>query len=133
MKKGNKVLALFLAAVMLATSIAWDFGEAKVAEAAETDAGSQASVKYDFESITDVSVLDADFTAHEQGVSSADTSVANNWFSGKSATGADASQVNGLKVKKRTTSTYRYLKHKNTYTNFHAIIEMYGRVHKDEC
>lgn len=126
MKKGNKVLALFLAAVMLATSIAWDFGGANVAEAADVDAGSQAYLEYDFESMTDVSVLDADFTAHTQNVNGAESSVADNWFSGKSATGADTSQVNGLKVKKRETSTYRYLKHKNTYTNFHAIIEMYS-------
>ena len=38
MKKGNKALALFLAAVMLATSIAWDFGEVKAEETAGSSA-----------------------------------------------------------------------------------------------
>ena len=126
MKKRERIIALCLAVLLGVTSIVWDFGKrTDAAQGQGAEAEVSASVKYDFESITDVSVLDEDFTAYVQGNSTADASVATNWFSGKSATGADTSQVNGLKVKKRESSTYRYLKHNDTYTNFHAIIEMY--------
>ena len=127
MKKGNRVLALFLAIILTFTSVAWDFSDVSKAQAAETQNPSY--LEYDFESMTDVSVLDSDFTAHVQGGTEADSSVADNWFSGKTATGAESSEVNGLKVKQRTangtSAVYRYLKHKNTYTNFHLKVEMY--------
>ena len=58
MKKGKKLLAGFLAFVMVATSFAWNFGDTQVVEAANTESESKPYVKYDFESMTDVSVLD---------------------------------------------------------------------------
>lgn len=128
MKRRERIIALFLVVILGVTNIAWDFGNAEAASGQSTEATGPAYLKYDFESITDVSVLDSDFTAHQSGASGTDSSVADNWFSGKTATGADSSQVNGLKVKKKTSSSaavYRYLKHKQTYTNFHVIVEMY--------
>lgn len=125
MKKGNRVLAMFLAAVMLVTSIAWDFGNV---EATETETTNPAYLEYDFENMTDVSVLEEDFESWKQAATEKDASIADYWFLGKTAEGADSSEVGGLKVKERTPSSaavYRYLKHKNTYTNFHVTVELY--------
>ncbi len=137
MKKGNskRVLAGFLALLLVATSFSWNFGETKAAEATENTMKSEAtpSVKYDFESITDVSVLDEAFTAHKQGVAEADASVADNWYSAaaqvqaEGVTGDHVSWISGLKTKERlTTTSRRYLQYNNTYKNFLLTVELYA-------
>ena len=89
MKKGNKVLAMFLAAVMLVTSIAWDFGDAAVAEAETTSAITKTddSLSIDFDNI-DVAELDAAGYTSTRFKSSAaiagevNRKVSEHWFAG---------------------------------------------------
>ena len=89
MKKGNKALAMFLAAVMLVSSIAWDFGDAAVAEAETTSAITKTddSLSIDFDNI-DVAELDAaGYTSTRFNSSAAiagevDRKVSEHWFAG---------------------------------------------------
>lgn len=90
MKKGNKVLALFLAAVMLATSIAWDLSEVKAEETTETTSAittTDDGVSIDFDNI-DVAELDANgyvSTKFANGTpvkGEINQAVSKHWFSG---------------------------------------------------
>ena len=121
MKKGKKLLAGFLAFVMVATSFAWNFGEVKVAEAADVDVENQAYVEYDFMNMTDTSVLNSDFTSYKQGAE-ADANATDSWFVGKEAEGADKSNREGLKSKKK--GDMYYLMHNNTYKNFWLTVKI---------
>mgnify|MGYP003434150204 FL=1 len=61
MKKGKNVLALFLAAIMLVTSISWDFGEVKAETTGETTNAitkTEDSVSINFDNV-DVAELEA--------------------------------------------------------------------------
>lgn len=89
MKKGNRVLAMFLAAVLLVTSIVWDFGDAAVAEAETTSAITKTddSLSIDFDNI-DVAELDAaGYTSTRFNSSAAiagevNRKVSEHWFAG---------------------------------------------------
>lgn len=93
MKKGNRVLALFLAAAMVLISIAWDFSDAQIVDAAETTESTSAitqtddGVSIDFDNI-DVAELDANGYTSTKFVDDAAVSgevnraVSEHWFSG---------------------------------------------------
>ena len=89
MKKGKKVLAMFLAAVMLVTSVAWDFGDAAVVEAETTSAITKTddSLSINFDNI-DVAELDAAGYTSTRFKSSAaiagevNRKVSEHWFAG---------------------------------------------------
>lgn len=141
MKKGNRVLTMFLAAVMLFTSIAWDFGDAAVAEAETTSAITETedSVSIDFDNI-DVAELDAaGFTstkfANEQVVAGeVGEAVSKHWFSGDGddtpygdGEGKTVTAKNiGLKtrdIEADGTRTFMYTPY--TYEDFQVSAEIY--------
>lgn len=138
MKKGNKVLALFLAAVMLVTSIAWDFSDASVAEAEETESATEEgghSGLIEFDDV-DVMTLETDFTASQylnsdnSLVGESEQAVSTLWYSGTSGTSAGgtalSSKTTGLKAKADTTNTYNHmLNYNKSYKNFKATVELY--------
>lgn len=140
MKKGNKVLALFLAAVMLATSIAWDFGEVK-AETTE-EITSQIETKEDGVSINfdniDVAELDANgyvstkFKGGEAVQGEVNQPVSKHWFSGDGDDtpygdgGTIKSKNIGLKTKETesvNTRTFMYTPY--SYEDFQVSAEIY--------
>ncbi len=142
MKKGNKVLALFLAAVMLATSIAWDFSEVK-AEATEEITSQivakEDGVSIDFDNI-DVAELDANgytstkFKGGEAVQGEVNQPVSKHWFSGEGdATpygDVDASTIKannaGLKTQDResdSTKTVMYTPY--SYEDFEVSADIY--------
>ena len=141
MKKGNRVLAMFLAAVMLVTSIAWDFGDAAVAEAETTSAITKTddSLSIDFDNI-DVAELDAAGYTSTRFASSAaiagevNRKVSEHWFAGDdentlytTGTGTNATGKNiGLKsndVNEAGTRTVMYTG--CSYEDFTVSAEIY--------
>lgn len=93
MKKGNRVLALFLAMVLVVTGITWDFGNTKVlAESSETTQ-SNLPEKIDLKNV-DLATLDAlGFTSTKYDrnnsyavVGGTEQAIANHWFSGNGDT-----------------------------------------------
>ncbi len=142
MKKGNKVLALFLAAVMLATSIAWDFSEVKAEETAETTSAittTDDGVSIDFDNI-DVAELDANgyvSTKFANGTpvkGEINQAVSKHWFSGDGEdtpygdVEASTIKANNVGLKARDiesdgTRTFMYTPY--TYEDFQVSAEIY--------
>jgi len=145
MKKGNRVLAMFLAATMLVTSIAWDFSDASVVEAEETTKSTSAitqtddSLSIDFDNI-DVAELDAAGYTSTRFASSAaiagevNRKVSEHWFAGDdentlytTGTGTNATGKNiGLKsndVNEAGTRTVMYTG--CSYEDFTVSAEIY--------
>jgi len=126
MKKGNRVLAFILVIAIVFTSIAWDFRQTTVAEAAGTNGVTETTtnhVKYDFTSMDDMSIINKNFTSYQGDATTADKEASDNWFVGKTATGADSSNVEGLKIKKKNT-TYA-LVHNQKYEDYKLTLEIY--------
>ena len=136
MKKGNRVLAMFLAAVMLVTSIAWDFSSAREVEAAETQengiqGGHSGLIEFDD---VDVTTLNTYFTSTQMTEDKTsgdpvidgqqDVSVENHWSSDKTLTGSSSTIVSGIKpLTIRNNNKHNLLKYKDTYANFNATIK----------
>ena len=109
MKKGNKLLAVFLAAAMLFTGIAWDFGDTSVAEASETASAITAeedSLDISFDNILVTELDAAGYTSTRFQSSAAvagevNRKVSEHWFSGEEAEtpygSADTGKNPGLK------------------------------------
>lgn len=91
MKKGNRVLAMFLAVAMIFTSISWDFGDVKAETSGETTSAittTDDGVSIDFDNI-DVAELDANgytstrFKSGEAVSGEVNRPVSEHWFSGE--------------------------------------------------
>ena len=142
MKKGNKVLALFLAAVMLTTSVTWDFGKVKAEETTETTSAIKTTddgVSIDFDNI-DVAELDEAGYVSTKFASGApvkgeiNQAVSKHWFSGDgddtpygSGEGSTIKAQNtGLKtqdVESDNSRTVMYTPY--TYEDFQVSAEIY--------
>lgn len=114
MKKGNskRVLAGFLALLLVATSFSWDFGETKAAET--TSAGTEAAhVKYNFVNMSaeDKVVVESDFKAFVENSTEA-KQFDELWSSG----------AEGLRSTK--TGTGYWLRYNRAYKNFKATIKI---------
>lgn len=114
MKKGNskRVLAGFLALLLVATSFSWDFGETKAAET--TSAGTEAAhVKYNFVNMSaeDKVAVESDFKAFVENSTEA-KQFDELWSSG----------AEGLRSTK--TGTGYWLRYNRAYKNFKATIKI---------
>ena len=133
MKKGNKVLALFLAAVMLVTSIAWDFGDVSEAEAAGTEStatvgGHSGLIEFDD---VDVTTLNEHFTSTQLNGSTyaiveQDATVESHWSSDKTLTSSSTLTVTGIKplTHRDNDNKHNLLKYNNAYKNFKLSVRL---------
>lgn len=134
MKKGNRILALFLAVILMVTGIAWDFSNTMVANADDTATNTASTEsaqpeKINFDNI-DVSTL-TDFTSTQLNsstyalIGAAGQSAGNHWFSG--AENPDKSSTNsGLKPKTiRNNNKHNLLQYKDSYGNFKLTAQVY--------
>lgn len=142
MKKGNRMLAMFLAATMLVTSIAWDFGKVEATETTETESAiteTTDGVTIDFDNI-DVAELDANGYTSTKFVNGAAVSgevnrdVSEHWFSGEGEDtlygsgegGAIKAPNTGLKaqdIESDNSKTVMYTPY--TYEDFQVSAEIY--------
>ncbi len=112
MKKGKRVLAGFLAVLLVVTSFVWDFGETKAAETTST--GTEAAhVKYNFVNMSaeDKAAVESNFNAFTEG------STETKQFDELWSFGAE-----GLRSTK--IGTGYWLKHNRAYKNFKATIKI---------
>lgn len=134
MKKGTKVLALFLALVTVFTGMSWDFSRAK-AEGESTAAGTLADGKITFDNIDVKTLEEAGFTSTRfltaTGTAVAgevDKSPSEHWFSGQSgyADGVSVTAKNdGLKPNTATEDDRYFLYTPYSYEDFKISTTIY--------
>ena len=129
MKKGNRVLALFLSIVLVLTGIAWDFSdvEATGTESAATEAGHSGLIEFDD---VDVTTLNEHFTSTRLNSSSyavvgdKDQAVESHWSSDKTLTNSSSLTVTGIKpLTHRDDNRHNLLKYNDTYKDFKLTVK----------
>ena len=139
MKKGNRVLAFFLAVAMVFTSIAWDFNEAKAEETTDAITTTDDGVSINFDNI-DVTTLDAagytstKFTGEKAVAGEVNRPVSEHWFSDDGEDtpygDVDASTIKGKNTGLKSNDldsdnirTYMYTPY--SYEDFQVSAEIY--------
>jgi len=137
MKKGNRMLALFLAIAISATSVAWDFCNTKAAESGGIGSSTIPStstykgIKYNFDDV-DVTTL-TDFTStrldngngNAQVTGQVDRPVSEHWFSGMTNPDGKSTTIKGIKPKTHRTNDNQQnlLTYVNSYEDFKLSVK----------
>ena len=135
MKKGNRVLALFLAIVLVVTGITWDFGNnatiVKADDTTKTEAVQPEKINFDNIDVTTLDTKGFSSTKFTSGTAQAtNKKVSDHWFSGNGTdtpygTSSPSGKNIGIKPKTNGDNDRYFLYTPYAYENFSISTEVY--------